>query len=161
MIILTSWTGQTGCLGSLPPSLGFLMGTSSGCSGGTYSKALSDIQFLLPLSCPTSSQFSLVSELIQPLVRRLSQRDEAMSRLITESWANFVATVSILIFIIKFIIIVHFDIITIYTIASANFVISIMMVITLWIIMMIITYHFQGDPTPPGSDVYWEEVAWS
>ena len=75
-----------------------------------------------------------IPELISPrttLVRRLSQRDEAMSRLITESWANFVATVSILIFIIKFIIIVHFDIITIYTIASANFVFSIMMIITL------------------------------
>jgi len=38
---------------------------------------------------------------------KLSQRDEAMSRLITECWANFVAT---------------------------------------------------GDPTPPGSDAYWEEL---
>ena len=58
MVILTSWIGQTGCLGSLPRFPGFLMGTSSGCSGGTYSKALSDIQFLLPLSCPTTSQLS-------------------------------------------------------------------------------------------------------
>ena len=72
----------------------------------------------------------VVSELIQPLVLRLSQRDEAMSRLITECWANFVATVSILIFVFQFIIIVHFDIITIYTIASANFVLSIMTVMT-------------------------------
>ena len=96
--ISRSWTGQTGFSGSPPLFLESLMETSSGCSGGTFSESPHLFgtfkELLLLLRGGWNILYgSLTAKPKSDHQCRLSERDQAMSRLITRTWANFVKLV--------------------------------------------------------------------
>ena len=70
---------------------------------------------------------------------RLSERDQAMSRLITKTWANFVKLVDV------------------YISINVNRV-SLLKDLFIKFDILHMVSHCQGDPASPGSDYYWEEV---
>ena len=133
MITPTSWTGRTGFLASPPHSRGFLMEMSSGCSGGTFSKTFwfSLLPILNWTSPPNLTTNYTTTGFPREIKPCLGWSHSPGQTLLLRSQFPFSSS-SHNTRLIQFNLLHHghgYDL------------------------------YIQGDPTPPGSDVYWEEVS--
>ena len=132
MITPTSWTGRTGFLASPPHSRGFLMEMSSGCSGGTFSKTFwFSLLPILNWTSPPNLSFNYTTGFPREIKPCRGWSHSPGQTLLLRSQFPFSSS-SHNNRLIKFNLLHHghgYDL------------------------------YIQGDPTPPGSDVSWEEVS--
>ena len=132
MITTSSWTGRTGFLASPPHSRGFLMEMSSGCSGGTFSKTF--WFSLLPILNWTSPPNLTTNYTTTGFPREIKP---------CRGWSHSPGQTLLLRSTFPFSPSSHNQLIQFNLLHHGHG----------------YDLYIQGDPTPPGSDVYWEEVS--